>query len=544
MTREFDYVIIGAGSAGCVLANRLSEDSSKSVLVIEAGPLDRKLLIHIPAGVYSVYKDPSINWNYISESSVDCDGRSIELPRGKVIGGSSSINSMVYMRGHPLDYDGWATEHGLADWSYARCLPYFKRCERSDRGADLYRGDSGPLGVTKSKLQNPLFDALLEAGQQSGQGVSDDLNGYQPEGLARLDSTTWKGRRSSAAVAHLKPALARKNLTLQTSTMVERVVIENGQAVGVDILYRGKTAQIRANSEVLVCAGAIKSPQLLLLSGIGSRDDTLPHGINNVCHLPEVGRNLQDHLFVMSAYQCLQPVTLHRLSNPLVKLKVGLQWLTTRRGVAASNVWEMGGLVSTNEHQPYPNIQYHFAPVHAVYHDRKIELFQAFQLNCDQLRPRSRGTVTLRDNSPASSPVVDFNYLSDSHDLQELCQSYRLMDELISQPAFDQYRGRRLSPVSSMSADSDIASHVRATCSTDYHPCGTCRMGVDNNAVVDSELRVNGVEGLRVVDASVMPSIVSGNLNAPTQMIAERAADAIRGVTPLLPISAPFHFQN
>jgi len=544
MSREYDYIILGAGSAGCVLANRLSEDSTKSVLILEAGPMDHNLMIHIPAGVYRVYKDPSLNWNYMSTASAECGGREIELPRGRVIGGSSSINSMVYMRGHPLDYDGWAEEFGLRDWSYSHCLPYFKRCETSDRGGNDYRGDSGPLGVTRSKLQNPLFDAMLEAGASSGQGVSEDLNGYKAEGIARLDSTTWNGKRSSAATAHLKPALRRPNLTLQTHTTVNKIVIDKGRAVGVEVSAGGRTEQIAAAREVLVCCGSIKSPQLLMLSGIGPREHLESTGVKSVCHSPKVGQNLQDHLFVCSVYECTKDVTLHKLSNPWVKMKAGLQWLATRRGVAASNIWEMGGLVSSDAGQRYPNIQYHFAPVYAEFEQRRIKLFQAFQLNTDQLRPKSRGSVTLISRDPEAAPKTDFNYLSHPDDLSELVSGCRLMDDLIRQPSFDELRGKRLAPVSSTTTNKEYEDYVRASCSTDYHPSSTCAMGCEDDAVVDAELRVNGIDGLRVVDASVMPAIVSGNLNAPTQMIAERAADFIRNIGQLSPIRTDFHFTN
>ena len=299
---EYDYIIIGAGSAGCVLANRLTKGSQNKVLILEAGPMDHKLMVHIPAGVYHAYKDPSINWNYTSEPEVECDGRRIELPRGKVIGGSSSINSMVYMRGHPMDYDRWAIDFNLPDWSYERCLPYFKRCESSDRGENAWRGGNGPLGVTRGTLQNPLFDALHEAGEQSGQGTSDDLNGYKPEGIARLDSTTRYGRRCSAAVAHLKPALKRSNLTLQTRALSRRIIVENNQARGIEYEVNGQIKQAFAAKEVIVSCGAIKSPQLLMLSGIGSAETLNAMNITPQINLPGVGQNLQDHLSIDSAY--------------------------------------------------------------------------------------------------------------------------------------------------------------------------------------------------------------------------------------------------
>ena len=544
LSKEYDYIILGAGSAGCVLANRLSEDANNKVLVLEAGPMDHKLLIHIPAGVYSAFKDPSINWNYQSEIEPDCANRNIELPRGRVIGGSSSINSMVYMRGHPLDYDRWATRFNLPNWTFDQCLPYFKRCESSDRGENEWRGGHGPLGVTKGKLENPLFDALMSAGEQSGQGISDDLNGFRPEGIARLDSTTKNGRRSSAAVAHLKPALKRDNLSLQTGAIVNRIIVEHGRAVGVDVDIRGVRTQLYAGQAVISSCGAIKTPQLLMLSGIGEADYLNSMNIDVSVDLPGVGKNLQDHLSVITAFESKKAVTLDKLTNPIKKLQVGMEWLLTRSGIGASNIWEMGGLVFGNQEVGHPNLQYHFTPVYSEYEGRQIKLFQGYQLNCDQLRPRSVGEVKLHSNNPLDRPAVHFNYLSDPYDVRELVEGYKKMQELMMQPAFDTFRGKRIEPSPDITSDRDVENWVRTTCSTDYHPCGTCRMGGDDKSVVDSELRVRGIDGLFVVDASIMPDIVSGNLNAPTQMIAERAADFILEKAPLAAQHARFHFDD
>ena len=539
---EYDYIIVGAGSAGCVLANRLSEVSQNQVLILEAGPMDHKLMVHIPAGVYHAYKDPSINWNYTSEPEPKCDDRRIDLPRGKVIGGSSSINSMVYMRGHPMDYDRWADSFGLDDWRFERCLPYFKRCESSDRGESVWRGGSGPLGVTQGTLQNPLFDALYEAGKQSGQGTSDDLNGYKPEGIARLDSTTRYGRRCSAAVAHLKPALRRPNLTLQTRALSRKLIIENGRATGVEYEVNGQVTQAFAAKEVIVSCGAIKSPQLLMLSGIGSADALRALDITPQVNLPGVGQNLQDHLSIDSAFYCKKPVTLHTLTQPLKKLSVGLQWLATRSGVGASHIWEMGGFVFGNDQVTHPNLQYHFTPVYSEWRDRKIHLEQGYVLTCDHLRPKSRGEIKLRSADPTDRPASHFNYLSHPDDTKEMIEGLNVMQDLLTQPAFDEFRGERIYPAPQLQSDSELEAWVRAYSSTDYHPSGTCRMGQDELAVVDKELRVRGIDQLRVVDASIMPDIVSGNLNAPTQMIGERAADYILGNPQLPPEKARFHF--
>jgi len=543
MKSEYDYIILGAGSAGCVLANRLSESGEYTVLVVEAGPMDNKLMIHIPAGVHSVYKDPSINWNYQSEQEPDLAQRQVELPRGKVLGGSSSINSMVYMRGHPLDYDRWNNELGLEGWSYADCLPYFRAGETAERGEDAWRGGSGPLGVARAKLENPLFDAFLAAGKSAGQGLSQDLNGFQPEGVARLDSTIRDGRRCSAAVAHLKPALARPGLELVTHALVEQVLLENKRATGVRIQHQGKVQVIRARREVIVACGAIKSPQVLMLSGIGPAAELGKHGITVRHEMQGVGQGLQDHLKIHCSWRCTRPITYQHMTRPWNKLRVGLRWLRSHDGFGASNIWEAGGLIRGNEEVDYPNLQYHFAPISATYVGRQIKLSQGFTLQVDQLRPASKGHIELTSANPVDRPAVHFNYLTDEQDLRELVEGFHKMQALIAQPAFIAARGERQQPLPDVKSNSDIENWIRATASTDFHPSCSCRMGNDDKAVVDVEMKVHGIDGLRVVDASVIPNIVSGNLNAPTQMIAARAADFILGKAPLAAEFANFHFQ-
>lgn len=542
--QEFDYIILGAGSAGCVLANELSQDSNNQVLILEAGPMDRKLLIHIPAGVYSVYKDPAINWNYDSEPEPDLRNRKITLPRGRVLGGSSSINSMVYMRGHPHDYDYWAKNHNLPDWTFDQCIPYFRKCESSDRGANDWRGADGRLGVTKGKLENPLFDAFIEAGAQSGQGNTDDPNGYNPEGLARLDSTIRNGRRSSAATAHLKPALSRPNLHLVTRALVYRVIVENGRATGVTFKLRGKIMTAHAAREVIVSAGAIKSPQVLMLSGIGPRRHLIDMGIEPIHHLPGVGRNLQDHLCIRVIYRSKKPVTYDKVDKPFRKLLIGCQWLLTRKGFAASNIWEAGGHIRGYSEVEYPNLQYHFAPVHTVYEGTEITLFNGFTIQLDQLRPRSRGEVRLLSADPQRRPGAFFNYLIDPFDVRELIEAVKRIRELIAQPAFDEFRGEEIEPGAGVISDAGIERFIRQNADTDYHPCCSCRMGVDEMAVVDQEMRVHGLDGLRVVDASAMPDIVSGNLNAPVQMMALKVSDRILGREPMPPSQVDFAFNR
>ena len=541
---EFDYIVIGAGSAGCVLANRLSENGKNRILILEAGPIDRHLFIHIPAGVYHAYKNPKINWNYTSEMEPGCKDRQIELPRGKVLGGSSSINSMVYMRGHPLDYDNWSQNFNLPEWRFNKCLPYFKKCETSDRGENIWRGGHGPLKVTKGRLENPLFDALILAGEQSGQGVSDDLNGYKAEGIARLDSTTFNGRRCSAATAHLKPALSRKNVTLKAKALTHRILFNNTKAIGVEYEKNGEIQKAYASKEVIVSCGAIRSPQILMLSGIGPRKHLSNLNISTKYDLPGVGQNLQDHLCINMAFNCKKSITLHTLNKPITKLGVGLKWLTTRSGIGASNIWEMGGLIHSREEIEYPNLQYHFAPVYIQWEGKNIKLKQGYVLQCDNLRPKSRGTIELISSNPHDRPKCQFNYLTDVDDLKEMTSGIKMMEYLLEQPAFNEFRGERIEPSPGVQTDEEIKRWIHLNSSTDYHPCGTCRMGDDPLSVVDMEMRVKGIENLRVIDASVMPNIVSGNLNAPTQMIAERGADFILGNDSLQEINAPFYFKN
>lgn len=470
--KTYDYIIVGAGSAGCVLSNKLTADGKNSVLVLEAGPMDHNLMIHVPAGVYKVFKDPKINWNYHTENEAELNERNVEIPRGKVVGGSSSINAMVYMRGHPFDYDRWGQEFNLPQWSYAQCLPYFKASETSDRGANDWRGGDGPLSVMRGNFENPLYDALLEAGGQSGQGQTDDLNGYKPEGLARLDSTKKNGRRCSAAVAHLKPALSRSNLTLQTGAMVQRIIIEGNRAVGIEYECKGERHTVRAEKELILSGGSINSPQLLMLSGIGPADHLRSMGINPVVDLPGVGQNLQDHPNVAVKFACTKPVTIHKVANPINKALAGMRWLIDRKGIASSNIWEAGGLVRGNATVDYPNLQYHFGPVGVEYVGQEIKLDQAFTLTIDQLRPTSRGHINLKSNNPADKPALHFNYMSTEHDRRELIEGVKLTRDLIHQKAFDEFRGKEIYPGPTGETDADILTYIRGATETDYHPCG------------------------------------------------------------------------
>ncbi|WGI20579.1 choline dehydrogenase [Amylibacter sp. IMCC11727] len=539
---SFDTIIIGAGSAGCVLANKLGADRTRSILVIEAGPVDRSLYIHIPAGVYRAWKDPKYNWDYTAAPQNNLHKTNIEIPRGRVLGGSSSINSMVYMRGHPLDYDAWATDHNLPDWSYANCLSYFKAGETSDRGGDEYRGDNGPLGVSKGQYDNPLFDAFIASGEQAGQGRTDDPNGFNPEGVCRLDATRRNGRRCSAAVAHLRPALKRGNVTLLTNAQVTRILMSGTQTTGIEFIQNGETQQAHA-SDIILSGGAINSPHLLMLSGIGPKDHLTDKGIETRVHSPGVGQNLMDHANLILQFESLKSFPIHRVDHPIRKGLAGAYWLFTRKGVAASNIWEAGGLIKSDDTADYPDIQYHFGPVGFEYTGNKITLNQAFAIHVDVLRPKSRGVISLSTSNPLDKPLLNFNFLDKNHDMDILIKAVHKTRDLVSQPAFRGLAGRELFESADAKTDADIITWIRHHLETDFHPCGTCKMGNDDMAVTDDQGRVHGTTGLRVVDASLFPMIPSGNLNAPTQMLAAKIADKITGAAPLAPIHAKFAFQ-
>jgi choline dehydrogenase len=461
-------------------------------------------------------------------------------PRGRVLGGSSSLNAMVYVRGHAFDYDGWA-RNSLAGWSYADVLPYFKRAETREVGGDAYRGDSGPLYVSTGRQKNPLFDAFIAAGQQAGYPFTADMNGFQQEGFGRMDMTIHNGRRWSAATAYLHPVLARPNLTVETGALCSKVLFDGTRAIGIAYQRTGAPRQVRASREVILSGGAINSPQLLLLSGIGPADEIARHDIPVALDLPGVGRNLQDHLELYVQYACTKPITLYLTENPINKVRIGLEWFLFKSGLAASAHLEAGAFIRRNDAVAHPDLQYHFLPSLVNDHGRKPIDRHAFQAHVGPMRPTSTGTIRLRSADPSIHPEIQPNYLATEQDRLEMRDAVKLTREIFAQTAFDPYRGAEIQPGGSVRTDAEIDAFVRARADSAYHPSCTCKMGTDQMAVVDGELRVRGLTGLRVVDASIMPSVVSGNLNAPTIMIAEKAADMILGHAPLPPEHAPIY---
>ncbi len=526
--QEYDYVIVGAGSAGCVLAARLSEDSDRQVLLLEAGGRDRSLMMAIPAGVYKVFHDPRFNWNYESEPQPELAGRRIPVPRGRTLGGSSSINSMVYLRGHPADYDAWAAQ-GLAGWGFAQCLPYFRRSETSDRGASLYRGGEGPLQVQKGRLQSPIFDAFEQASAEAGHRLVADLNGPDAVGIGRLDSTKTGGRRCSTSVAYLRPAMARGNLTVLTGALARRIMIEGGRATGIDYLRDGEVHVARARREVILSGGAINTPQLLMLSGIGPAADLRALGIAPLVDLP-VGENLQDHLDLGMSFRCAEPVSHAWMGSTRGKLRVGLEWMLRQSGPGASNIWEIGGFARAMPDSALPTVHYHVAPMKIDPRpDGSFGLSHGFTLHLSQLRQRSRGRLVLRSDRPTDAPRIDFRFFSHPRDIVEMRAGVRVTREIVAQAPLQRLGTLEVAPGADLRSDAEIDDAMRQAIKTEFHPSCTCRMGVDERAVVDPDLRLRGVEGLRVVDASVMPHVVGANLNATVIMIAEKVADMIRG---------------
>ncbi len=536
MTMEADFIIIGAGSAGCAMAYRLSA-SGASVLVIEYGGTDAGPLIQMPAALSYPMNMSRYDWGYQSEPEPHLNNRRLACPRGKVIGGSSSINGMVYVRGHAMDYDHWA-ESGADGWAYADVLPYFRRMENwhdSGHGGDAdWRGKDGPLHVMRGPRDNPLFSAFVEAGKQAGYETTDDYNGQKQEGFGPMDQTVWKGQRWSAANAYLKPALKRANCSIVRG-LAQKIVIEDGRATGVEIKRGANTEILKARREVIVAASAINSPKLLMLSGIGPAAHIASHGVDIVADRPGVGQNLQDHLELYIQMAAIQPITLFKHWNLLGKAMIGAQWLFTGTGLGASNQFESAAFIRSRAGVPYPDIQYHFLPI-AVRYDGKVAAEgHGFQAHVGPMRSQSRGSVTLGSNNPDEAPIIRFNYMSHPQDWEEFRTCIRLTREIFAQEAFAPFAGHEIQPGDAVQSDTELDAFIAEHAESAYHPCGTCRMGRvdDPNAVVDPQGRVIGVDGLRVADSSVFPRITNGNLNGPSILVGEKMADHILGHDPL-----------